>query len=75
MNISPTFDVKDFAPQIEDEDKDIEDFRKNPLQGEVVVNAKQATQSKLLNHIKTLIRFRPMVTYEHGIQEFGSPRT
>ena len=70
MNISPTFNVGGFTPYIEVEDEGIEDLRANSLWGREV-DAEQATQSNLLNHMKTLVRIWPMMTYKHKIQGFG----
>ena len=65
MSISTTFNVRDLTPYIEDEDKGIEDLRANPLQ-KAKVDVEEATQSNLLNHIKTLVCIKPMILMSVG---------
>ena len=73
MNTSATFNVGDLTPYIEDHDEGIKDLMENQLQGGKV-DVKQATQSNLLNHIMTLVRIGPMVTYENGTLGLVPPK-
>jgi len=67
INISATFNVGDLTHYIEDEDQNHEDLKANPLQ-EGKVDTGQVTQRNLVNHIKALVRNRPMVTIAQGFQ-------
>jgi len=51
MQISPTFNVRDLTPYIEDDEEHNEDLRANPLQGEEV-DAHQIPRLNLVSHAR-----------------------